>query len=90
MKHLQKLLLIVIFFSCTSKDLIIERGVLTPEAYINESIGIVINYDDKIFKVGTTDSLNVTISFDQSDNKKINFKNRTEKILLVFYNQYSL
>ncbi|MBN2350479.1 MAG: hypothetical protein JXJ22_16705 [Bacteroidales bacterium] len=86
MKQLQNIVLILLLFSCDDKDLIIDRGILSSEAYLNNSLGIAIQYDSKIVRVGATDSLNHTVTFDQVANQKINFNKKTEQLLLIFHN----
>ncbi len=88
MKHLEKLLIILIFFSCTSKDLIIESGELKNGVYLNNSLGISINYNEELMSPWTTDSLNRATPFDQIKKSSLDFNNQTEALLIGFHDNY--
>ncbi len=88
MKHLDKLLVVLIFSSCTNKDLIIETGELNNGTYLNNSLGISISYQEDLISPWTKDSLNRATSFDRVKKSYVDFNNQIVALLIGFHDNY--
>jgi hypothetical protein len=84
MKHIELFLIVMIFASCSNRNLILERGELDNDRYFNQSLGISISYNGDLINPWTTDSLNRVTPFYQFKKSSIDLNRKTEALLIGF------